>query len=142
MVPLAWLPTLNACLNAASGLLLTGGFWAILRRRRTLHHRLMLSAVGSSALFLVSYLYYHAQVGATRFAGQGLVRPVYLAILVTHTILAAAVLPLVAVTLVHAMRSRFREHRRTARVSLPVWLYVSVTGVAVYLLLYHLYPSR
>lgn len=141
-MPLRWLPTINACLNAATIGLLVAGYLAIHGGRRRLHHRLMLSAVGTSMLFLVSYLYYHAHAGATRFAGEGIVRPIYFAILGTHTVLAAVVLPLVAVTLYRAVRDQLREHRRIARVTLPVWLYVSVTGVMVYLMLYHFFPSR
>ncbi len=142
MVPLEWLPAANACLNAASALLVAAGFAAIRRRHVTWHRRLMLSAVSTSAVFLASYLYYHAHVGATRFAGAGWSRPIYFAILGSHTILAAVILPLVGVTLFRALRQQFPAHRRIARVTLPVWLYVSVTGVVVYLMLYHLFPSR
>jgi putative membrane protein len=124
---LHWLPTINACLNATSAGLLVAGYLAIYGGRRRLHHRLMLSAVGTSMLFLISYLYYHAHVGATRFAGEGIVRQIYFVILGTHTVLAVLVLPLVAVTVHRAVRDRLREHRRIARVTLPVWLYVSVT---------------
>lgn len=102
----------------------------------------MLSALGISALFLVSYLYYHAHSGATRFAGQGWIRPVYFLILLSHTVLATAIVPLVGITLHRALRGRFPQHRRIARFTFPLWLYVSVTGVLVYLMLYHLYPSR
>jgi putative membrane protein len=142
MVPLSWLPAINACLNAASALLLAAGFAAIRRRQVTRHHRLMLAAVATSGVFLVSYLYYHAHAGMTRFAGVGWIRPIYFAILGTHTVLAVVILPLVGVTLYRALRGQFPVHRRIARVTLPLWFYVSVTGVVVYLLLYHLYPSR
>lgn len=142
MVPLSWLPALNACLNAASALFLAAGFAAIRRKRVKVHRRLMLSALATSGLFLVSYLYYHAHAGTTRFAGVGWSRPVYFAILGSHTVLAVAILPLVGVTLARALRRRFSLHRRIARVTLPLWLYVSVTGVVVYAMLYHLYPSR
>jgi uncharacterized membrane protein YozB (DUF420 family) len=141
-VSLSWLPALNACLNASSALLLAAGWGAVRRRQITQHHRLMLSALATSGIFLASYLYYHAHVGTTRFAGAGWIRPVYFAILSTHTVLAAVIVPLLGVTLYHALRAHFSFHRKIARVALPVWLYVSVTGVAVYLLLYHLYPSR
>lgn len=141
-MPLHWFPTINAGLNTASAVLLVLGYAAIRGGRRGVHHRLMVSAVAASAVFLVSYLYYHAQAGTTRFAGAGIVRPVYLAILGSHTVLAALVLPLVAVTLYRALRSRLREHRRVARITLPVWLYVSVSGVVVYLMLYHIFPGR
>jgi putative membrane protein len=142
MIPLSWFPTINACLNAACAVLLVFGYASIRRRRIARHRRIMLSAVGTSAVFLASYLYYHAHSGATRFAGEGWVRPLYFSILSTHTVLAAAILPLVIVTVIRALRGRFADHRRIARVTLPVWLYVSVTGVVVYVLLYHIYPSR
>lgn len=141
-MPLHWMPTMNACLNATAAGLLVAGYLAIRAGRRQAHHRLMLSALGSSALFLVSYLYYHAHAGATRFAGEGIVRWIYFAVLGSHTVLAVLVLPLVGVTLHRALRERLHDHRRTARVTLPVWLYVSVTGVMVYVMLYHLVPSR
>ncbi len=139
---LSWLPVINACLNAASALLLAAGFAAIRRRHVTWHHRLMLSAVATSAVFLGSYLYYHAHVGTTPFAGTGWSRPIYFAILGSHTSLAAAILPLVGITLSRALRPRFPAHRRIARVTLPLWFYVSMTGVVVYLMPYHLFPSR
>lgn len=142
MIPLAWLPAINAVLNAASAVLLVAGFLAIRRRRIIVHRRLMLSAVTCSALFLASYLYYHAHVGATRFAGTGWARPAYFAILGTHTVLAAVIVPLVLVTLSRGLRAQFARHRPIARVTLPLWLYVSITGVAVYMMLYHLFPSR
>lgn len=131
------LPTLNAALNATSAVLLTAGFVFIRRRRIGAHKACMLSAFATSTLFLVSYLYYHWQVGATPFEGVGWTRPVYFAILISHTVLAAAVVPLVLVTLYRALRERFDRHRAIARWTLPIWLYVSVTGVVVYLMLYH-----
>ena len=142
VIPLTWLPHLNAGLNAASAVLLSAGFVAIRRRNIPLHRRLMLSSVVVSSAFLVSYLYYHAHAGVTRFAGTGPARPVYFTILSTHTVLAAAIVPLVAVTLYRALRERFPLHRRIARWTLPLWLYVAVTGVVVYAMLYHVYPSR
>jgi uncharacterized membrane protein YozB (DUF420 family) len=105
------------------------------------HRALMLSAVLTSSLFLVCYLYYHAHVGSVRFHGQGWSRPVYFTILVSHTILAAAVVPLVIITLIRAFRERFDRHRAIARWTYPVWLYVSVTGVVVYVMLYHLFAA-
>ena len=132
------LPTLNAVLNAASALLLLWGYSLIRRGRREAHRRVMIAALCSSALFLVSYLYYHAQVGSVRFQGQGPVRTLYFAILISHTVLAAAIVPLVLVTVVRALRQRFDQHRRIARVTLPLWAYVSVTGVVVYWMLYRL----
>ena len=102
----------------------------------------MLSAVAVSALFLVSYVVYHSTYGSVRFAGQGLVRPVYFTILITHVVLAALIVPLVWLTLRRALRGEFARHRRLARWTFPLWLYVSVTGVVVYLMLYHFYPPR
>lgn len=142
MIALAWLPHLNAALNALSAVLLGAGFAAIRRRNIALHRRLMLSAVAASGVFLASYLYYHAHAGVTRFAGTGAARPVYFGILSTHTTLAALIVPLVGLTLSRALRGRYAVHRRIARWTLPLWLYVSVTGVVVYAMLYHLYPSR
>ena len=136
------LPHLNAALNATSFLLLVAALYQIRRGNVRAHRRLMLSALAVSGLFLVSYVVYHAQYGSVRFAGQGLVRPVYFVILVTHVILAAAIVPLVVVTAVRALRGDFARHRRVARWTYPLWLYVSVTGVVVYLMLYHLYRPQ
>ena len=140
MIPLGDLPALNAVLNSASAVLLLLGYRFIRRGRVGAHRACMVGAFGVSTLFLVSYLTYHFNVGSVRFSGQGWVRPLYFAILISHTVLAAAVVPLALVTLWRAWRERFDAHRRIARVALPVWLYVSVTGVVVYLMLYHLYP--
>ena len=135
------LPTLNACLNATSAAFLLLGY-SFIRRKRVQAHRLCMSlAVAASAAFLVSYLYYHAQVGSVRFQGQGWVRPVYFTILLTHTVLAATIVPLVLITLTRALREQFDRHRRIARWTFPLWLYVSVTGVVIYWMLYHLYPA-
>ncbi len=142
MSPFSLLPHLNATLNATSALLLFAGYYFIRRGRVTAHLRCMTAALVVSATFLVSYIVYHAEHGSTRFAGQGLIRPVYFTILLTHTVLAAVIVPLVAVTLRRAWRGDFARHRRVARWTFPVWAYVSVTGVVVYLLLYQLYPSR
>lgn len=131
-------PALNAVLNGTSAVLIATGVFLIRRQRRTAHKRVMIAAVVTSALFLVSYLYYHAHVGSVRFQGQGLVRPVYFAILLTHTVLAAVVVPLVLVTLTRALRGTFEKHRASARWTYPVWLYVSVTGVVIYLMLYQM----
>ena len=138
MIPYAALPTVNALLNATSAVLLIAGYIAIRRGRRDRHRALMLAAVASSTLFLVSYLTYHAHAGTTRFVGSPPVRAVYLTILGTHTVLATAIVPLVIVALVRALRGEFTRHRRVARWTLPLWLYVSVTGVVIYLMLYHL----
>jgi uncharacterized membrane protein YozB (DUF420 family) len=132
------LATLNACLNAAASLCLVAGFLFIRRGDRTRHRAAMLAACGLSLAFLVSYVIHHARVGSVPFRGTGAARSVYFAILVPHVILAAALVPLVLFTLARALRERFDRHRRIARVTLPVWLYVSVSGVAIYLMLYHL----
>ncbi len=134
------LPTLNACLNALSGVLLVSGFIQIRKRNVRAHQRLMLSAFSVSILFLISYLIYHYNVGSVAFTGQGWVRPLYFTILISHTILAAVVPFLASVTLYRAWKGDFRRHRRIARVTFPIWLFVSVTGVLVYLFLYWLYP--
>ena len=131
------LPAANALLNGTSFVLLSIGFLLIRRGKRVAHQRVMLAAFACSVLFLTSYLIYHAQVGSVRFPGQGTLRTVYLSILLTHTVLAAAVPFLAVITLTRGLRGRFAQHRAIARVTLPIWMYVSVTGVAVYLLLYH-----
>ena len=133
----AALPTVNAALNALAFVLLTLGYAAIRRGARERHRRLMLAACAASALFLVSYLTRVALTGTHRFPAGGALRAAYLAILGSHTLLAALVLPLVLRALFLALRDRFPAHRRIARATLPVWLYVSVTGVVVYVLLYH-----
>ncbi len=134
------LPTANASLNALSAVLLLAGWRAIRAGRRERHRALMLSALGSSALFLAGYLTRVALTGTHRFPGGGALRATYLAVLGSHTVLAVAVLPLVLRTVYLALRGRFDAHRRIARWTFPVWLYVSVTGVAVYVMLYHLAP--
>lgn len=132
------LPTLNALLNATSALLLVVGFLRIRKKDVAGHRRVMTAAMATSALFLASYLVYHANVGSVRFTGTGTIRTVYFTILLTHTVLAAVVAPMAIATFVLARRGRFATHRRLARVTLPIWLYVSVTGVAVYWMLYRL----
>jgi uncharacterized membrane protein YozB (DUF420 family) len=130
------LPALNATLNGIAGMLLLIG-WVLIRRRRIEAHRIcMMAAFGASSLFLASYLIYHAQVGSVPFTRQGFVRPLYFTILLTHVVLAAATLPLALVTLSRGLKARFAKHRAIARWTLPIWLYVSVTGVLVYVLLY------
>lgn len=139
MVPLSYLPGINAVLNSASALLLTAGYFFI-RRKRVMAHRLcMLGAFCASTLFLLSYLIYHYQVGSVPFRGQGWIRIVYFAVLLSHTSLAAAIVPMALVTLARALRGSFESHRRIARWTLPLWLYVSITGVLVYAMLYHFY---
>jgi uncharacterized membrane protein YozB (DUF420 family) len=137
-----FLPHLNAVLNSTSTLLLLAGFRFIRLGRIQAHRNCQVTAVLTSTLFLISYLTYHYYHGATPFAGQGLVRPVYFTILITHTILAIVIVPLIVVTLYRAARGDFVRHRRIARWTLPLWLYVSATGVIVYLMLYQIYPSR
>lgn len=131
------LPHLNAALNATSFVLLVAALYQIRRGNVQMHRRLMLSALAVSGLFLISYVVYHAQHGSVRFTGQGPVRAVYFIILITHVILAAAIVPLVIITLRRALAGDFARHRRIARWTYPLWLYVSVTGVVVYLMLYH-----
>jgi uncharacterized membrane protein YozB (DUF420 family) len=133
------LPTLNALLNATSALLLVTGYILIRRKRVAAHKACMVSAFVVSALFLTSYVYYHAHHGSTPFPGHGWVRAVYFAILIPHVILAAAILPLALVTLSRAWKKDFERHRRLARWTLPLWLFVSITGVVIYWMLYHLY---
>jgi uncharacterized membrane protein YozB (DUF420 family) len=136
------LPHLNAALNAASFLLLVTGLYQILRGNVRAHRAFMLSALVVSCLFLVSYVVYHAQYGSVRFAGEGLARPIYFFILITHVVLAIGIVPLVFITARRALRGDFVRHRRIARWTYPLWLYVSVTGVVVYLMLYHTYRPR
>jgi protoheme IX farnesyltransferase len=133
---IADLPALNAILNGLAATLLALGYALVRRGRRTAHKRCMLAALAVSALFLVSYLVYHANVGSRPFTGQGPIRVVYYAILITHVTLAAAVLPLALITAARGLRSQFDRHVRIARWTLPIWLYVSVTGVVVYVMLY------
>ncbi|MFQ5913449.1 MAG: DUF420 domain-containing protein [Nitrospinota bacterium] len=133
------LPALNATLNSASALLLAAGYVFIRCKSVRAHMTCMLFAFGVSILFLTSYLTYHYHVGSVRFGGQGWIRPVYFSILFTHTVLAAATLPLALITLYRAWKQKFDRHARIARWTLPIWLYVSVTGVVVYLMLYRIY---
>jgi putative membrane protein len=136
----AALPALNAILNGTSAVLLACGWVAIRRRRIAVHRACMLGAFSVSVLFLVSYVVYHALAGSRPFTGQGWIRPVYFAILISHVVLAAAMVPFVLTTLYRALGADFPRHVRLARVTLPVWIYVSVTGVLVYLILYRLFP--
>ena len=133
-----WLPAVNATLNAIAAVLLVCGYVMIKRGRWEIHRRFMLAAFSTSALFLVSYVIYHANVGSKPFGGQGAIRVVYFAILLTHVVLAALILPLALITLTHGLRERFERHVPIARWTLPIWLYVSVTGVIVYLMLYQM----
>lgn len=132
------LPALNAVLNATSAGLLATGYVLIRQGRREAHRRTMLAALACSALFLTSYLVYHFHVGSVKFQGQGAVRTLYFTILLTHTVLAVTIVPLVVLTVVPALKGRFDRHRRLARVTLPLWAYVSVTGVVIYWMLYRM----
>ena len=133
------LPAVNATLNATAAIFLTAGYVMIRRGRRDLHKRCMLAALTSSALFLVSYVVYHANTGSRPFPGQGVIRGVYFAILVTHVALAAVILPLAITTAARGLSAQYDRHVQIARWTLPLWLYVSVTGVVIYLILYRLY---
>jgi len=135
-------PALNATLNGASALLIAAGRALIGRGQVRGHRACMIAAVITSSVFLACYLYYHAHVGSVRFPGQGWVRPLYFAILISHTVLAAAVVPLVLLSLSYGLRARFDRHRRISRWTFPVWLYVSVTGVVVYIMLYQVYGAH
>ena len=138
---ISYLPHLNAVLNSSSALLLLSGYSFIRAGRIAAHRACQLGALAVSALFLASYLTYHYYHGTTRFKGEGLARPVYFTILTSHTILAVVIVPLIAITLYRALRLDFVRHRKIARITLPLWFYVSVTGVAIYVMLYHIYPS-
>jgi uncharacterized membrane protein YozB (DUF420 family) len=130
------LPAVNAVLNATSACLLVWGYTLIRRKQVDQHRRVMLTAFGTSILFLICYLVYHAQVGSVRYQKTGILRPIYFTILITHTLLAAAVPVLALITLNRGLKARYASHRAIARWTLPIWLYVSVTGVIVYLMLY------
>ena len=136
MISVHDLPAVNAILNATAAVLLIWGYTLIRRHRQQMHKRVMLAAFATSCVFLVCYLIYHAQVGSVRFQHPGAIRVVYLSILATHTVLAACVPVLAVITLRRGLAARFDKHRAIARWTLPIWLYVSVTGVVVYLMLY------
>ena len=130
------LPAVNASLNALSGVLLVTGYALMRARRIALHRTFMLAAFGSSVAFLICYVVYHAQVGSVPFPRHGFVRPLYFTILITHVVLAVSLPPLAIITLTRGLKGRYPQHRRIARWTFPIWLYVSVTGVLVYVLLY------
>ena len=130
------LPAVNASLNALSGILLVIGYTLMRLRRIELHRRFMIAAFTASSLFLICYVVYHAQVGSIRFTRAGFVRPLYYTILITHVALAITLVPLAIITLSRGLEGRYPQHRRIARWTFPIWLYVSVTGVLVYVLLY------
>lgn len=135
------LPTLNALLNTCSTIFLSLGFYFIKRQRQRAHIKCMVSALITSTLFLCSYLYYHAHAGRIYFVEPQWFRPIYLVILLTHTVLAAVILPLVIWTVVKALKGQNEKHRRIARWTWPLWMYVSITGVLIYLLLYVIFPQ-
>jgi len=139
MIGYSQLPLVNAVLNGTAAVLILIGVYLIKTGRQRAHRAVMISAFVASSLFLVSYLTYHAHIGSKHFPGQGVARTVYFTILLTHTVLAAVVVPMVLVTLTRGLRGRFDRHRPIARWTYPVWLYVSVTGVVIYVMLYHLY---
>jgi uncharacterized membrane protein YozB (DUF420 family) len=138
---ISYLPHVNACLNGTSAVLLFSGYLFIRSGNIAAHRTCQISALVVSILFLASYLTYHFNHGTTRFQGTGLARPIYFTVLTSHTILAIVIVPLVALTFYRAFRRDFIRHRRIARITLPLWLYVSITGVIVYLMLYQIYPS-
>jgi uncharacterized membrane protein YozB (DUF420 family) len=133
------LPALNAILNGTSAVLLMSGYLLIRRGRVDLHRRCMIAALVTSALFLTSYVVYHANTGSRPFPGQGVVRGVYFAILITHVVLAAVIVPLALTTASRGLRGQYERHVRIARWTLPIWMYVSVTGVVIYLMLYQMF---
>lgn len=134
-------PPINATLNGASAFLLVSGRWFILHGRMAVHRAFMIAALITSSAFLCCYLYYHYHVGSVHFQGTGWSRPVYFAILISHTILAAVIVPMIIITLSRALRERFDRHRLIARWTFPLWLYVSITGVVIYLMLYRIYAA-
>ena len=136
------LPVVNASLNALSAVLLTAGFVYIRKKKQLAHERCMKAAVTTSALFLICYLTYHARAGRTVFKDPHWFRPFYLALLISHTILAAAIIPLILITFIRALKRRFDVHRKIARWTWPLWMYVSVTGVIIYFLLYIIFPQQ
>jgi len=136
------LPVVNASLNGLSAILLMAGYIFIRRKNQAAHMKCMISAVVTSTIFLACYLTYHAYAGATRFRNPAWFRPIYLTLLLTHTVLAISVVPLVIITLSRALRARFDRHKKIARWTWPIWMYVSVTGVLIYFLLYQIFPQR
>ena len=137
MIAVTELPLVNALLNGTSATFLSAGYYFVRRKNISAHRRCMILALCSSLLFLISYLTYHYQVGSVRYQRGGWIRLVYFSILLTHTVLAAAIVPLVLVTVTRALKGRYESHRRIARWTLPLWVYVSVTGVIIYWMLYH-----
>ncbi len=134
-------PAINATLNGTSAALLLAGRWYIAHGRMAVHRAFMIAALATSTAFLACYTYYHAHVGDVRFHGHGFIRPIYFGILITHVVLAAVIVPMVIITVSRALRARFDRHRVIARWTFPLWLYVSITGVVIYVMLYHLYRA-
>lgn len=134
------LPHLQAALNITTVCLISIAYYNIRQQNRAVHRKFMIAALVVSALFMISYLTYHSQVGNVKFAGEGGVRPIYFTILATHVILAALIVPMVIITAFHALRGSFERHKRIARWTFPIWLYVCVSGVIVYLMAFHIYP--
>jgi protein SCO1/2/putative membrane protein len=132
-------PVIDATLNGTSAVLLVVGRGLIKRGRMAAHRAIMIAALASSSLFLISYLYYHAHVGSIHFQGQGIWRPIYFTLLTSHTILAAVIVPMVIITFSRALRARYDKHRKIARWTFPLWLYVSITGVVIYFMLYQIF---
>ena len=139
MISISDLPALNATLNAVSAVFLTAGYILIRRRRQAMHKKCMLAALVASTAFLTSYIIYHANTGSRPFPGHGTIRIVYFGILISHVLLAATILPLALTTTARGLRAEYGRHVKVARWTLPIWLYVSVTGVVIYAMLYHLY---
>ena len=137
----AMFPAINATLNGTSAALLLAGRWYIAHGRMAVHRAFMIAALITSTAFLACYVYYHAHVGDVRFQGHGFIRPVYFGILITHVVLAAVIVPMVIITVSRALRARFDRHRVIARWTFPLCLYVSITGVVIYVMLYHLYRA-
>ena len=135
------LPLLNACLNGTSAILLTIGYIQIKKQRQTAHRNCMIGAFVTSTLFLISYLYYHYHAKTTRFLEPQWFRPIYLTILLTHTLLAVVIVPMVFITFWRAIKQQWDRHKRIARLTWPIWMYVSVTGVVIYLILYQIFPQ-
>ncbi len=142
MLTLSDIPLVNACFNTLSTALLLAGYAAIRRGNQNLHRNCMAGALLSSALFLAGYLYYHFHAGRTVFRDPAWFRPWYLALLLTHTVLAVAIVPLILMTVIRAVKGQFEAHKKVARITFPMWLYVSVTGVVIYLLLYQIFPQK
>jgi uncharacterized membrane protein YozB (DUF420 family) len=138
MFSLSNLPTLNACLNATTFLLLLAGFYFIKQKNINAHKACMLSAMAVAVLFLTFYVIYHSQVGSVKFTQQGWIRPVYFTILISHTILAMAIIPLALTTMYRGLKNQLAKHVKIARWTLPIWLYISITGIVIYAMLYHL----